>query len=124
MAILQTVRNYIEVLKPRETGLLTFIGISAAIIAGSGQPPAVRLLLASITILLMSAGVNGLTNYLDRHVDARMERTRNRVLPSGRIRPSEKVLPLLLSLTGAGLVMAWSLNPLGFLHGFIGAVAA
>ena len=78
-------KNYIEVLKPRESSLLTFIGLCTAIIAGEGYPPLDRLLLAGVTILLASAGANGLTNYLDRNVDAQMQRTRNRALPSKRI---------------------------------------
>ena len=35
--IYQTAKNYIEVLKPRASSLLTFIGICAAIIAGDGH---------------------------------------------------------------------------------------
>jgi heme O synthase-like polyprenyltransferase len=78
----RTVGNYIGVLKPRESSLITFIGVCAAIIAGDGCPSPGRLLVVLITILLGSAGVNGLTNYLDRHIDARMQRTRSRALPS------------------------------------------
>jgi len=88
------VRDYFEILKPRETSLLTFIGICAAIIAGSGHTPLDKLLLVLFVLLLGSAGANGLTNYLDRNVDAKMLRTRHRALPSKRIYPAEKVLPL------------------------------
>ncbi|MFH1486435.1 MAG: hypothetical protein ABIH46_10215, partial [Chloroflexota bacterium] len=38
LGVVQAVWNYIEVLKPRETALLTFIGVCAAIIAGRGYP--------------------------------------------------------------------------------------
>ncbi|GAI09299.1 unnamed protein product, partial [marine sediment metagenome] len=47
-----TVKNYIEVLKPRESILLTFIGICAAIVAGKGQLSLDVLLLAAVTILV------------------------------------------------------------------------
>ena len=67
-----------------------------------------------ITLLLGSAGVNGLTNYLDRDVDARMQRTKHRVLPAKRIEPPEKVLPLTIGLVIVGLVLAWQLHPLSF----------
>jgi len=102
--------KYIEVLKPRESCLITFIGLCAAIIAGAGFPPIGKLLLVLITILLGSAGVNGLTNYLDRDVDARMLRTRHRALPSKRIYPAEKVLPLTIGLVVIGLALAWQLR--------------
>ncbi len=118
------VRDYIEVLKPRESSLLTFIGVCAAIIAGDGHPPLNLLFLVLITILLASAGANGLTNYLDRDVDARMQRTKNRALPSKRIYPPEKVLPLTIGLVIIGLALAWYLHPLCFLFDIIGTVAA
>ncbi len=120
----ETIRNYVEVLKPRASILLTFIGVSAAIVAGDGSPPLSRLMLALITILVGSAGANGLTNYLDRDVDAMMERTRHRVLPSKRIYPAAKVLALTLGLIIIGLALAWQLNPLCFLFSLIGTVAA
>lgn len=124
MTIYQTVRNYIEVLKPRESGLLTFIGVGTAIVAGDGYPPPGLLLLALVAILLASAGANGLTNYLDRDADARMRRTRHRALPSKRIEPPEKVLPLTIGLVIIGLALAWLLHPLVFLVDLIGTIVA
>lgn len=119
-----TVKNYIEVLKPRESILLTFIGICAAIVAGGGQPSLDVLLLAAVTILIASAGANGITNYLDRDFDARMRRTKHRSLPSGRISPPERALPLIISLIIAGLVLAWWLHPLAFAADLIGTIVA
>ena len=116
-------RDYIEVLKPRQSSLLTFIGVCAAVIAGDGYLP-LRLLLIALTILLASAGANGLTNYLDRDVDARMQRTKHRALPSKRIYPPEKVLPLTIGLVIVGLALAWILHPLCFLFDIIGTIAA
>lgn len=120
----RAIGKYIEVLKPRETILLTFIGLCAAVVAGGGQPPTGTLLLATLAILLGSGGANGLTNYLDREVDARMQRTRHRPLPSKRIFPAEKMLPLAITLVVIGLIMAWFLHPLCFLFGLLGVIAA
>ena len=117
------VRDYIGVLKLRESSLLTFIGICAAVIAGGGDL-SLRLLLIALTILLAVAGANGLTNYLDRDVDARMRRTRHRALPSKRIYPPQKVLPLTIGLVIIGLVLAWQLHPLCFISDLIGTLAA
>lgn len=119
-----TLKNYIEVLKPRESSLLTFIGVCAAIIAGSGQPDINLLLLAAVTILIASAGANGLTNYLDRDFDAKMRRTRHRALPSRRIYPPQKVLPLIIGLVIAGLVLAWQLHPFVFAADLVGTMIA
>jgi protoheme IX farnesyltransferase len=118
--------NYIEVLKPRETGLLVFIGACSAIVASDGylHLPVEVFLLAVITIALGSAGCNGLTNYLDREVDARAKRTWKRVLPSKRIYPPQKVLPLIIGLILVALSLAYILNPLCFLFGLIGTISS
>jgi len=116
--------KYVEVLKPRETVLLTFIGFCAAVIAGGGQPSIGTLLLVTLAVLLGSAGANGLTNYLDREVDARMERTRHRPLPSKRIFPAVKMLPLAIGLAVLASTIAWFLHPLCFLFGVLGLIAA
>ena len=103
--------------------MLTFIGICAAIIAGEGQLSP-RLLLILVAILLGTAGNNGLTNYLDREIDARMQRVRNRALPSKRIYPPHKVLPLVISLIAIGLILAWWLHPYAFWAGLVGTLTA
>jgi len=119
----KVVKNYIGVLKPRESSLITLIGVGAAVIAGGGQL-SLWLLFVALVILVASAGANGLTNYIDRDVDARMQRTRNRALPSKRIYPPEKVLPLTIGLAVIGLVLAWILHPYCFYADLIGTVAA
>ena len=121
---LRTIINYIDVLKPRETALLSFIGASAVVIASGGRPPLDTLLLAAATILIASAAANGLTNYLDRDFDARMKRTRKRALPSRRIYPPQKVLPLIIGLTVIGLGLAWWLHPLAFAADLVGTLTA
>ena len=116
--------DYITVLKPRETVLLTFIGVCAAIIAAHGKPQLDVLLLALVAIALGSAGANGLTNYLDRHVDARMQRTHMRALPAKRIVPARKALVWSMFLIVVALVLAWFLDPLAFAFGLAGTIAA
>jgi len=117
------VKNYIEVLKPLPSILLTYIGVCSALIAGEGQLSP-KLFLVLVAILLTAAGANGLTNYFDRDVDARMQRTKNRALPSKRIYPPQKVLPLAVGLIIIGLVLAWQLHPFAFLAGLVGTLAA
>lgn len=125
-SIFRTVPVYVEVLKTRETILLTFIGLCAALIAGAAQPSLEvgTLLLATLAILLGSGATNGLTNYIDRDVDARMERVKCRPLPSKRIYPAEKMLPLAIGLEIAALIIAWFLHPYCFLFGALGVVVA
>ena len=113
---------YIRLLKPRETLLLAIIGLCTAIIAGEGSPPMDRFLLAAVTIIIGSGGTNGLTNFLDRNVDAMMKRTRHRVIPSGLITP-EKALIWAGSLVIIGLALALYLHPYAFIAGISGVTA-
>ena len=127
MVLWNVIRNYVGVLKPAASILLTFIGIISAIVANDGIPEISKLVLIGTTVLVASAGANGLTNYLDRNVDARMLRTKNRALPAGRIRPPEKVLPLTIGLIVIGMVLAWFLQPafrLAFIADVVGTSAA
>jgi len=119
--------DYINVLKPRETSLLLFIGLCAELIAASTVHsifPLSDFIVALIAIALGSAGANGLTNYLDREVDAKMKRTCARVLPAKKIQPAEKALVLAGALILGGLVLAWILSPICFFVGLIGILAS
>jgi protoheme IX farnesyltransferase len=119
--------DYLDVLKPKETSLLLFIGACSSIIAAAftgGLFPVNDFIIAAIAILCGSAGANGLTNYLDRDVDARMKRTCGRALASKRIFPAEKALPLIIALIVIGLVLAWFLSPVCFFIGLVGIVSS
>jgi len=119
-----SLRDYLEVIKPRETGLLTFIGVITAVAASSSAVSASRLFVILIAVLIASAGANGLTNYLDRNLDARMQRTCRRALPSGRIFPPERALYFTASLFLIGVALAWFLHPYAFLADLVGTAAA
>ncbi len=121
--VIGRVLNYIEVLKPLPSVLLAFIGLCTAVIAGEGQmSPGLLMVLAAV--LIASAGANGLTNYLDKDIDARMQRTSCRVLPSKVIYPPGKVLPLIIGLIVVGLILAWYLHPYVFLADAFGTLVA
>jgi len=124
MKVIPRFYAYLEVTKPRESVLLAFIGVSAAVIAAGGMIPAGRFSFIAGAILIASAGANGLTNYLDRDIDARMSRTQDRVLASRRIDPAHKVLPLLLGLVIIGLVLAWQLHPFALIADAVGTISA
>lgn len=105
---------YLQVLKPRETLLLALMGWMTALVASEMHPPLGRYLWASLAVLLGSAGTNGLTNCLDREVDARMRRTQRRVLPAGRLRPAEawvwSAVLVAVALAIAGALHPWALG--------------
>ncbi|MCL2140760.1 MAG: UbiA family prenyltransferase [Dehalococcoidia bacterium] len=147
MKVLRTISNYIEVLKVKETLLLGGLGLCSVIIAAFHRPGIFTLelyslffwhygaslhqiiadgtlVLATITILIASGGANGLTNYLDRYVDAQMERTKRRVFPTNRIKPPENGLVWIIILIAIGLVLAWFIHPYVFIADLVGTIAA
>ncbi len=119
--------DYLNVLKPKETSLLVFIGACSALVAAAamgGPFPVGTFILTLVAITCGSAGANGLTNYLDRDVDALMSRTCKRALPSGRIKPPWRVLPMIAVLIVAGLILAWMLSPACFFIGLVGVLTS
>ena len=106
------VRVYYEVTKPKIWYLLVFTAGMAALAASyihdvPISPLTWALLLGSVTA--GSAAANTLTNYNDRDIDAKMERTRSRPIPSGRI-SAESALYYGLILAGISLVLAYMIN--------------
>ena len=116
---------YWELLKPRVTVLLTFLGAASAAIASGVDPSqSGRVALITLAVFLGSGGANGLTNYLDRNLDGRMNRTRGRSIPSGRIGSAERGLYWSAGLVVAGVTLAFLIHPMAALAGVVGTLAA
>ena len=75
---------------------------------------------AVVIITLACGGCNTLTCYIDRDIDAIMDRTKERPLPSHRIHPASKALIFGLVLLSISLAGAFLINPLSFMMIFIG----
>ena len=117
--------NYLEVLKPRESSLHFLMGVIAALIAAGGSLQDFHLFARVVLAIACGiTGANGLTNYLDRDIDAKMRRTCLRALPSRRIYPPEKSLPIVVTLIVAGLTLTWFINLFCFISGLVGVVAS
>jgi protoheme IX farnesyltransferase len=91
--------SYIELCKPK---IATFAALSAftgCILAGSGLTAVAGLSFSGV--FLLACGAGALNQYQERDTDALMERTRNRVLPLGKIQPAHALLfSLLLIFSG------------------------
>ncbi len=80
---------YSELIKGKQTFLLLFTGIFAYLI--SGYPDKLDfgiLLLLLASLFLAVSGSTMLNMYWDRDIDAIMERTKDRALPSGKVSPA------------------------------------
>ncbi len=107
------IKVYYEVTKPKIWYLLVFTAIGAAYTASnlyhiSLSPLTWFLLIGSV--IAGSASANTLTNYNDRDIDAIMERTKDRPIPSKRIFPAKKALYFGLVLAGISLVGSFAIN--------------
>lgn len=96
--------------KSLQTGLLLFTGIAGFMSARCPVYNAGTLVALSLSLLLAISGSTILNMVLDRDLDARMERTRRRPLPSGAISPRRAAsVGLGISVVGVGLGLALDL---------------
>ncbi|SHO44066.1 Protoheme IX farnesyltransferase 2 [Nitrosotalea sinensis] len=107
------IKVYYEVTKPKIWYLLVFTAIGAALTASNLY----HIPISPLTWILVTGGViagsaaaNTLTNYNDRDIDAIMERTKERPIPSRRIYPAKKALYFGLILAAISLVCAFAIN--------------
>jgi protoheme IX farnesyltransferase len=96
--------DYLELTKPRITLLVVFTTLVGYAVASPGGMALVPLLPALLGTALVAAGASTLNMLLERRTDSLMLRTRNRPLPSGRLRPPD-VLAFGTAVTIAGLVV-------------------
>ena len=106
------VKNYYELTKPKIWYLLVFTAFAAALTASL----LFDVYVSPLTWVLIIGGVaagsaaaDTLTSFNDRDIDAVMDRTKARPIPSGRISP-KNALMFGLILTVISLTFAWLIN--------------
>jgi len=107
------IKVYYELTKPKIWYLLVFTAFGAAVTASNIYH--IEISLATWALMLGSvaagsAAANTLTNYHDRDIDAIMERTKNRPIPSRRIFSAEKARNFGLILAVISLVCSFSIS--------------
>ncbi|HEX2408862.1 MAG TPA: heme o synthase [Nitrososphaeraceae archaeon] len=112
MTIVNRVKNYYELTKPKIWYLLVFTAFGSALTASF----LFDIQLSPLTWILLIAGVaagsaaaDTITGYNDRDIDAIMDRTKDRPIPSGRISPNNALI-FGLSLTAIALIFSWFIN--------------
>lgn len=115
-----TWRDFIQLTKPgiiRSNLVATFAGFW---LAAKWQVDWLLLIATLAATALVMASSCVLNNYLDRDMDEKMERTKKRTLPAGRLHPNV-VFGYGAVLGAAGLVLFYLLvNPLTVLLAFVG----
>jgi len=112
MKVGNSIKNYYELTKPKIWYLLVFTAFAASLTASllfhiSIQPLTWILLIAGTAA--GSAAADTLTGYNDRDIDAIMDRTKGRPIPTGRISP-RNALVFGLVLAAISLAFSWFIN--------------
>ena len=88
----ETVRNYIDLTKPRLLPLVLFSGLPVMGMSADGWASGWLMTWILIGISLAAASANTLNAVLEIDKDSLMERTRSRPLPAGRIDPRNALI--------------------------------
>ncbi len=118
----ETAKLLCSVFKVR-IGVAIMVTALAGLAVTPGQGPAAwQIAVLALAVLLSSAAAGAFNHYIERDLDARMQRTRRRPFVTGRLQANGHWLAgigvlLLIAVTGAAL----ALNPLSALYVFLGA---
>jgi protoheme IX farnesyltransferase len=99
--------------------IVSMVLVTAAIgylLGSDGAVDGLRLLVTLLGTGLAAAGSAALNNYLERDIDALMDRTRSRVLPAGIVEPAHALVYGILLVLGGVTLLAARVN---LLSGFI-----
>jgi len=105
--------DLVALTKPRVVLMVLVTTVVGYYVGLTGAPDYVRLVHLLIGTMLAAGGTLALNQYWERDVDARMDRTRVRPLPDGRLSPLE-ALVFAAAVTVVGL---------GYLGAFVGSLA-
>ncbi len=104
--------DFLSLTKPRVVLMITITTLVGYYLGSTGSADYVRLLSTLLGTALAAGGTLALNQFLEREVDARMERTRFRPLPAGRLQPGEALL-FGTAITAAGLlILLLAVSPL------------
>ena len=103
----QTLHAYVELTKPRILLLVIFTGLPVMAMATEGWPGLPFAAVTLFGIALAAGAANSLNCYLERDLDALMDRTRGRPLPAKQISPrAALIFALALGVVSTALLYA------------------
>jgi protoheme IX farnesyltransferase len=97
---------YVALTKPRIIELLLITTVPTMVLAAEGWPPTRLVLVTLLGGALAAGGANAVNMYVDRDIDALMERTRGRPLVTGII-PAGHALVFAVALEALAFVVLW-----------------
>jgi heme o synthase len=119
----QLVADYVELTKPKVQSLLLFTTVATMEVAGN--PSVGRIALTCLGGYLSAGGAGAVNHFYDRDIDARMARTADRPVPSGRVSPRAALIYGIVLAALSFALMSLTINVLSAslaLAGFVGYV--
>ncbi|MGB3305451.1 MAG: heme o synthase [Thermomicrobiales bacterium] len=98
------VNDYVQLTKPGILTLLLITTIGSMLIAGAGVPSFGLVFVTVLGGLFTAGGANVLNCYIDRDIDAKMNRTKKRATAAGRMQPRTALI-YGLALTISGVLL-------------------
>lgn len=117
------IKGLLELMRIPHLAFSLPIAIAAAFMASNGAPDSMTLILVFLVTGLNHAGGHVMNDFYDRFIDATNPRTKNRAIPSGRVKPLEALLFGALLFLGAFFI-ALFINITGFIIALVGATLA
>jgi protoheme IX farnesyltransferase len=114
----QLVADYVELTKPKVQSLLLFTTVATMEVAGN--PSAGRIALTCLGGYLSAGGAGAVNHYYDRDIDARMARTADRPVPSGRVSPRAALIYGIVLAALSFALMSLTINVLSASLAFAG----
>lgn len=100
-------RHYLALTKPRILLLVIFTGLPVMAMAAGGWPHPAFIAVTLTGIALAAGAANTFNCYIERDLDARMERTRSRPLPAAVLAPG-RALAFGLGLAGTSTALLYA----------------
>jgi protoheme IX farnesyltransferase len=117
------VSDYVALTKPKVQSLLLLTTVTTMYVAATPSP--LRVALTCLGGYLSAGGAGAINHYWDRDIDARMTRTKDRPIPSGRVSPGAAlrygIALAIASVLLLGTTVNWLAAGLSF-AGFVGYV--
>jgi heme o synthase len=103
-----TFSDYLELTKPRVVALMILTSVIGMMLAVPGMVPLDALILGNLGIALCAGSAAAINHLVDRQVDLKMARTRNRPVATGRVDPvPASLFAFILGALGTYILVAY-----------------
>ena len=110
-----TICDYLRLTKPRVIPLLLLVTLCTMLIATDGPAPWLTIVFTLLGGTIAIGGAQAMNAYIDRDLDRKMKRTRQRPIAAGRIRPGSALIFGFTLTIAAFLLMVLTVNQISAL---------